>query len=626
MLAADALAVAEYQVKRALPNSPSGGYAPQAVPCPAVRPTIREATSLSPNETAWLPLRRNQTVAPIIDFLTRMNISGFDAASYINGISNNASALPNIAIAASGGGYRALLNGAGFLAAADNRTINSTATNSSLGGLLQSATYVAGLSGGGWLVGSIYTNNFSSVQDLRDGSSGSSVWQFGNSILEGPSSDGIQLFSTADYWTTILDEVGQKQDNGFNASITDYWGRALSFQLVNATDGGPAYTFSSIAQQPNFISGDIPMPFLVTDGRAPGTQIVSLNSTVYEFNPFELGSWDPTTYAFAPLRYVGSNFSAGVVPADGQCVEGFDQAGYVMGTSSTLFNEFLLGVNGTTLPSFIISALSDILTDLGENENDVAQWQPNPFYGFNNATNQNSQSMQLTLTDGGEDGQNIPLYPLIQPHRNVDVIFAIDSSADTDLNWPNGTSLVATYQRSLNNTIENGTAFPSIPDQNTFINLGLNTRPTFFGCDAANTTSPSPLIVYLPNAPYILNSNFTTFTLSYTPEQRNAMIQNAYDGATQGNGTLDSDWGMCVACAVLSRSWTKTGTKVPEACGGCFERYCWDGTVNSTAPRDYMPVLKIANTTSAGSSLVGRGGGSAGMMTVVMLVGISLLL
>jgi lysophospholipase len=626
MLAADALAVAEYEVKRALPNSPSGGYAPQAVPCPAVRPTIREATSLSPNETAWLPIRRNQTVAPMIDFLTRMNISGFDAASYINGISNNASALPNIAIAASGGGYSALLNGAGFLAAADNRTINSTATNSSLGGLLQSATYVAGLSGGGWLVGSIYTNNFSSVQDLRDGSSGSSVWQFGNSIIEGPASDGIQLLTTADYWTTILDEVGQKQDNGFNASITDYWGRALSFQLVNATDGGPAYTFSSIAQQPNFISGDIPMPFLVTDGRAPGTQIVSLNSTVYEFNPFELGSWDPTTYAFAPLRYVGSNFSAGVVPADGQCVEGFDQAGYVMGTSSTLFNEFLLGVNGTTLPSFIISALSDILTDLGENENDVAQWQPNPFYGFNNATNENSQSMQLTLTDGGEDGQNIPLYPLIQPHRNVDVIFAIDSSADTDLNWPNGTSLVATYQRSLNNTIENGTAFPSIPDQNTFINLGLNTRPTFFGCDAANTSSLAPLIVYLPNAPYILNSNFTTFTLSYTPEQRNLMIQNAYDGATQGNGTLDSQWGMCVACAVLSRSWTKTGTEVPVACGGCFDRYCWNGTTNSTLPHDYTPLLKIANTTSAASSLVGQGGGFAGIMTVVMVVAVGLLL
>ena len=47
-------------------------------------------------------------------------------------------------------------------------------------------TYLAGLSGGGWLVGSIYNNNFSSVQTLRDGFPGSSVWKFGNSIFEGP--------------------------------------------------------------------------------------------------------------------------------------------------------------------------------------------------------------------------------------------------------------------------------------------------------------------------------------------------------------------------------------------------------------------------------------------------------
>ncbi len=90
----------------------------------------------------------------MISWLTRMNISGFDAASYINGIRNNATALPNIGIAASGGGYRALMNGAGFLAAADNRTSNAT-NRGQIGGLLQATTYVAGLSGGGWLVGSI---------------------------------------------------------------------------------------------------------------------------------------------------------------------------------------------------------------------------------------------------------------------------------------------------------------------------------------------------------------------------------------------------------------------------------------------------------------------------------------
>jgi lysophospholipase len=584
--------VALAAVRRALPDSPSGGYAPAAVSCPSARPTIREASSLSANESAWLPIRRNHTIAPMIEWLTRMNISGFDAASYINKVSGNASTLPNIGIAVSGGGYRALMNGAGFLAAADNRTNDATNTGQ-IGGLLQSATYVAGLSGGGWLVGSIYTNNFSSVQTLRDGSSGSSIWQFGNSILEGPDSGGIQLFSSADYYATIESEVSDKQDAGFNASLTDYWGRALSYQLVNSTDGGPAYTFSSISEMDNFMTGEIPMPMLVADSRAPNTKVISLNSTLFEINPFEMGSWDPTTYAFAPTRYVGSNFSSGVISDSEQCIRGFDNVGYVMGTSSSLFNQFLLQLNSTTISQTLINILQDILSGLSEGDNDVAQWQPNPFYGFNNDTNRNAQSTLLTLVDGGEDNQNIPLYPLIQPVRDVDVIFAVDSSADTGYNWPNGSSLVATYERSLNNTIENGTAFPSIPDFNTFINLGLNNRPTFFGCNVSNNTGPTPLLVYVPNAPYITQSNQTTLTLSYNNTFRNAIIENGYDVATQGNGTIDSEWPTCMACAVLSRSFDKTGTTVPDACTTCFNRYCWNGTVNSTDPGAYLPSFKL---------------------------------
>lgn len=311
------------------------------------------------------------------------------------------------------------MNGAGFIAAADNRTANSTNTGQ-IGGLLQSATYVTGVSGGGWLVGSIYTNNFSSVQDLRDGSLNSSVWQFGNSILEGPNDDGIQLLSSVDYYSTIESDVSAKQDAGFNVSLTDYWGRALSYQLVNATNGGPAYTFSSISLQDNFITGEIPFPILVADERAPNTKIISLNSTVFEVNPFELGSWDPTAYAFAPLRYVGSNFSAGIIPKNKQCVAGFDNVGYIMGTSSTLFNQFLLQLNSTTIPQSLMTIFEDILNTIDSGDNDVAQWQPNPFYHYNNNTNRNAASMQLTLVDGGEDLQNIPLHPLIQPQRAVD--------------------------------------------------------------------------------------------------------------------------------------------------------------------------------------------------------------
>lgn len=575
--------------KRAAPDSPSGNYAPAPVDCPAPPLIIREANSLSPNETAWLEVRRNNTLEPMRSFLSRANISGFDAVAYIQSVANNVSNLPNLGIAISGGGYRALMNGAGFLAAADNRTENSTAIGH-IGGLLQSSTYLSGLSGGGWLVGSMYANNFTTVVELRDGSPGSSIWEFGNSILQGPAENGSSILNTAQYYTNIVNQVEGKQNAGFNASITDYYGRAISYQLINATDGGPAYTFSSIAQAENFITGETPFPILVADERAPGTSIIFLNSTVFEFNPFEMGSWDPTTYGFSPTRYLGTNFSAGVTLKDGTCVRGFDQFGYVMGTSSSLFNQFILQLNSTGASGVLLNAAMSALSNLNESENDIAPYQPNPFYHFNNDTNPNAFSQQLTLVDGGEDLQNIPLSPLIQPFRAVDVIFAVDASADTTYGWPNGTSLVATYQRSLDSTIGNGTAFPAIPDQNTFVNQGLNNHPTFFGCDAKNTTSPTPLIVYIPNAPYITLSNISTFDLSINNTQRNAIIQNGYDVATMSNGTLDSQWQTCIACALLARSFTRTDTPVPATCSECFKRYCWDGTLNSTTPStNYTP-------------------------------------
>lgn len=499
---------------RSLPDAPNG-YTPTPENCPANRPTLRNAAALSQNESDWLEIRRPQALQSMRTLFQQLNITGLDTNNYFDTHMSNTSLLPNVGIAVSGGGYRAMLNGAGALSAFDNRTRHNSTQAGALSGLLQSATYLSGLSGGSWLVGSLYTNNFTSIQQILDqdlNATGSgSLWQFGNSIFEGPATGSIQLLSTAGYYSTIASQVNGKGDAGYNLTITDYWGRALSFQLINATAGGPNYTFSSIAEQDFFTSGGVPLPLIVADGRNPGEYIISTNSTVYEFNPWDFGSWDPTVFGFAPLRYLGSNFSNGAIPDSEQCVLGYDNAGYVMGTSSSLFNQFLLSLNSSVYSGVLYDALRDVLGDLSASDDDIADY-VNPFFGYHNGTNPSSAQEMLTLVDGGSDLQNIPLNPLIQPYRHVDVIFAIDSSADTNStapapNWPNGTSLVATYQRQFV-SIGNGTVFPSIPDQETFVNLGLNARPSFFGCDASNMTGQSPLIVYLPNAPYVSLSSF----------------------------------------------------------------------------------------------------------------------
>lgn len=336
------------------------------------------------------------------------------------------------------------------------------------------------------------------------------------------------------------------------------------------------------------------MPILVADGRNPGELVISSNATVYEFNPWEFGTFDPTVFGFVPLEYLGSRFVGGSVPNNESCVRGFDNAGFVMGTSSSLFNQFLLQVNSTALPDFLKRTFTSILERIGEADNDIAVYAPNPFYHWRNDSSPASNQQELDMVDGGEDLQNIPLHPLIQPERHVDVIFAVDSSADTEWSWPNGTAMVATYERSLNDTgIANGTAFPAVPDVNTFVNNGLNTRPTFFGCDSSNLTGPAPLVVYLPNYPYTAFSNMTTFTPSYEESVRDDTIANGYAVVTMANSTRDSDWSACVGCAILSRSFERTNTSVPEICTQCFDRYCWDGTTNTTNPAEYAPTTLL---------------------------------
>lgn len=397
----------------------------------------------------------------------------------------------------------------------------------------------------------------------------------------------------------------------------------LSFQFINATDGGPSYTWSSIALDPEFAQGRAPMPLVVADLRNPGETIIGSNSTVVEFSPFEFGSWDPTVYAFAPLEYLGSRFSDGIIPSGVPCVRGFDNAGFVFGTSSTLFNQVINYFNKSALPSVPGNLIEDILLEVGEDNEDIADY-VNPFYNYTRNAGVFSKSRQLNVVDGGEDFQNVPLHPLIQPERKVDVIFAVDSSADTEYSWPNGTSLMYTYRRSLNSTgIGNGTAFPAVPDPNTFINLGLNTRPTFFGCNSSNMTGPAPLVIYLPNYPYVTASNFSTFDMKYEISERDAMILNSYNMATMANGTRDKNWPACVSCAILSRSFERTNTNVPEICNSCFNTYCWDGTINSTEPGPYEPAFELAsNSLSGASTLPSIGGGiwlAAVIATILML-------
>jgi lysophospholipase len=58
------------------------------------------------------------------------------------------------------------------------------------------------------------------------------------------------------------------------------------------------------------------------------------------------------------------------------------------------------------------------------------------FFGVNPSTFVDSVSSMLSLVDGGGNGEEIPISSLLIRQRNVDVIVAIDGSADDVNQWP----------------------------------------------------------------------------------------------------------------------------------------------------------------------------------------------
>jgi lysophospholipase len=219
------------------------GYTPKKITCPAQHPSIRPANGLAPQESEWLQKRRVKQAKPMREFLKRVNIDGFDSDKYMDKVAQATfKDMPNIALAFSGGGYRALLNGAGAMAAFDSRTPGSL-DKGGLGGILQSSTYVSGLSGGGWLVGSVFVNNFTSVDALvnqnLDTGPQPGLWAFDRSIVEGPKSKWLGgMFSVAEYWVDVVQTVLKKRSSLFEISVTDFWARALAHQMINTTEAG----------------------------------------------------------------------------------------------------------------------------------------------------------------------------------------------------------------------------------------------------------------------------------------------------------------------------------------------------------------------------------------------------
>ena len=152
------------------------------------------------------------------------------------------------------------------------------------------------------------------------------------------------------------------------------------------------------------------------------------------------------------------------------------------------------------------------------------------------------------------------------------------------------TSRQATQDRTT--LLSSAYAFPPVPTSpREFVAQNLTRRPTFFGCETSANQS-TPLVIYLANGGPPHNgeaplTNTSTLTLEYNTSTVQAMLDQIFTIATQGNPlsldvATDPEWAACLACAVVDRARERAGATRSGICSSCFSRYCWSGSTLGT--------------------------------------------
>ncbi|THV07356.1 phospholipase B [Dendrothele bispora CBS 962.96] len=595
-------------------------YAPSVnVECPDITNTqfVREFTasnqSLNPQEAEYVATRLNTTIADAWkDWLGSGDQLGYNVSSF-QGV------FPKIGLALPGGGLRAAQWGASSLSALDARNESSKAAGT--GGLLQVSSYLTGLSGGSWITGSIFFNNFPGFNDLVFGNGN----DLGGWLLDLPfaTPDGTDIFSEKNqyFFGSLLWSVMAKAGTGIDTSITDPWARMISYRFLNQTSRDNIFTndtahgagqlWSNIPDIPAFQQHLLPIPILVTDSRpstSNDTRVLGLDSTVYEITPFELASFDPSLSAGANISYAGTHLVEGR-PANGTaCVTGFDQAGFMMGTSASLFNQ-ILDFGRNTIQGFsdsdangLLYVLSRQLSEVRTRSDDVANW-PNPFQGLKKDSYQDADATWLSLIDGASNIENIPLGPLFVRERGLDVVVTLDGSADTSQNWPNGTGVIFSSQRQQQFLSASHQPFPPFPqDAQAFLDTGVTLRPTFMGCDPHNNPPEYPLMIYIPNTPPFNGddpvANTATFRLTYTQKHMRLFFDQVHNNTLSGfvpnTNNADPNFGVCLQCASVDRARYKVSNPPlarSDVCQKCFDQYCFDP--QNPPSKDALPGRKF---------------------------------
>ncbi|CCF59729.1 hypothetical protein KAFR_0H03190 [Kazachstania africana CBS 2517] len=612
------------------------GATPTEVKCPK-EPLIRHAKNdLCSKEEQYIKNKEQFNRNKYREFLESLDVFNFDNST----LDSIVVSTPRLGVAISGGGYRSMLTSLGFLLQMEKWGLYDMVDYISglsggswtLMGLIlndfdpkltldkwnfaddllkgvpefdiTSADIVSGMHSALQKRNSQRDSNFSSFEELMDylevvlssleSTPDMMVFQ---KRSESPLQKLKQLFFPNDTFSSphILDtfknfreilefyidlhlDVRPKKVQGFPVTFTDYWGRALinRARKRGLSDENSTSLSTLISSNDRFQKYEAPIPIFVSNCKNG-----FLKNVIFEFTPFEFGSWEAIGRLFVKLEFLGSRIVAGKAK---KCFRNFDDIGFITGTSSSIFNNAIIymwqkvsqsshealralkvllsvfGLNGSKVSRTIDEAGLNFKT-----ETDYAVYQHNPFYKYPHKENILTSEDYLYLVDGGEDGENIPLRSILISERNLDVIFMIDSSSDID-NYANGTKLKNIFEQLKEKNVEY--RFPSHY-------ITLASSPIIIGCEPVyhNNGELLPILIYYANMQHTYPSNMSTFKVSYEEDEIEGIVNNGRNIFSRDNSNYFRN---CLGCILLKRSnITIPLNKASKFCSSCYKNLCY---------------------------------------------------
>lgn len=377
------------------------------------------------------------------------------------GRSISAEQIPQIGVAASGGGMRAAIATLGFLRGLEKI------------GLLDAVTYFASLSGSTWTTAAWMVHE-KPLDELT-------------LFLQKKSKDPLSLESLKE--EEVMDALWDKLSTFKMLSLNDLWGGLIADIFLSTPEKNGQKLYITDIEE-SVAQGKYPIPlFTCLHGET------SPNYEWAEFSPFEAGSC--YTQTWIPAAAIGKKFNGGV-SFDNRVGE---TLAFLLGTFGSAyaanFQDVVQAIK-ETLEAYYDLSVPSMCVDFSLLENDVRLSPPyvyNFTAGLANVMLSNEQ--WLTFIDGGF-AFNVPFPPLLR--RNVKLYFVCDASDDNYSAVGNDMHEVEAYAK------KEGFKFPTID----YKKLVTDRLSVFY--DPKDKTVP--IIVYVRNF-----EKFSTLKFDWTDEE-----------------------------------------------------------------------------------------------------------